>query len=180
MDFTKGTAGTRSGGMSGPNGDGPNGGGADGEGGADGGGADGGGADVVRAAGGIVTRQGSNGRLEVAVVHRPRREDWSLPKGKLEPGEALEAGALREVEEETGLRCRMGQFVGYTEYVDRRSRPKIVAYWQMEVLGGSFTPNQEVDEVRWLELDAAAELLTYARDRDVLSALGELALAASA
>jgi len=135
--------------------------------------------DIVWAAGGIVVRRGARGRREVLVVHRPRRSDWSLPKGKLEPGEPPEAGALREVEEETGFLCRLGRFVGYTEYVDRRGRPKIVAYWEMEALEGSFSPNQEVDELRWLEVAVASDLLTYARDRDLLSALEEFALARS-
>jgi len=136
-------------------------------------------AGVVLAAGGIVVRHSESGRREVLVVHRPRRSDWSLPKGKLEPDEPLEAGALREVEEETGLRCRLDRFVGYTEYEDRRGRPKIVAYWAMEVLEGSFAPNEEVDELRWLEGAEAIELLTYGRDRDLISSLEEFALARS-
>ncbi|MGH9029764.1 MAG: NUDIX hydrolase [Acidimicrobiales bacterium] len=135
--------------------------------------------DLVRAAGGIVVRGGKSGRFEVAVVHRPRRTDWSLPKGKLEPGELPEAGALREVEEETGLTCRLGRLIGYTEYVDRRGRPKIVAYWRMEVLSGKFRPNQEVDELRWAEGAEALDLLTYARDRDLLTSMEEFALARS-
>jgi len=115
----------------------------------------------------------------VAVVHRPRRADWSLPKGKLEADESWEIGALREVREETGLICNLGRFVGYTEYVDRRGRPKIVAYWEMEVSEGAFSPNAEVDELRWLEVHEAMGLLSYARDRDLLSVLDDFALAAS-
>jgi 8-oxo-dGTP pyrophosphatase MutT (NUDIX family) len=136
--------------------------------------------EIVRAAGGILVRASSGGGNELLVIHRHRREDWSLPKGKLEPDEELEAGALREVEEETGFRCRLGRFVGYTEYVDRRGRPKIVAYWVMDVVEGTFAPNDEVDEVRWVRLDEAMELLSYARDRDLVAAVEELVLARSA
>lgn len=129
---------------------------------------------VVRAGGGIVLRRKADREWEVLLVHRPRREDWSLPKGKLEPGESWESGALREVEEETGYRCSLGRFVGYTEYTDRRGRPKIVAYWAMEVLEGSFVPNEEVDELRWMEPARAQEVLSYLRDRDLIDSLEEL------
>jgi 8-oxo-dGTP diphosphatase len=121
---------------------------------------------VVQAAGGlIVRRQGSH--LEIAVVHRPVHQDWSFPKGKLEGGETFEGAALREVREETGMECRLVRFVGHTAYVDRKGRPKAVAYWVMEPLGGSFHPNHEVDELRWLNLDEASALLSYPRDREL-------------
>ena len=113
-------------------------------------------------------RRSPTGRREVAVVHRPGREDWSFPKGKLEPGETFEECALREVWEETGLRCRLGRFVGHTEYRDRKDRPKVVAYWVMEIRGGTFVANDEVDELRWVGLDEADRLLSYDRDRDLL------------
>jgi len=136
---------------------------------------------IVRAGGGVVLRRREAGTWEVALVHRPRREDWSLPKGKLDPGESYEVGALREVEEETGLRCRLSRFAGYTEYVDRRERPKIVAYWVMEVVeDGIFSAHDEIDEMRWLELPQALALLTYERDKDLLLSLDELALARTA
>ena len=105
----------------------------------------------------------------MAVVHRPGRDDWSLPKGKLAPDESFEECALREVQEETGLRCRLRRFVGSTEYRDRRDRPKIVAYWLMDALDGEFAPSDEVDEMRWLELTIARRALTYERDRDLLA-----------
>ena len=127
------------------------------------------GTDVVRAAGGILIRRTRQGQLEVAVVHRPGREDWSYPKGKVEPGETFEDCARREVLEETGLRCRLGRFVGHTEYRDRKDRPKIVAYWLMAPESGFFYPNEEVDELRWLSVDEARELLSYERDRDLLT-----------
>ncbi len=91
--------------------------------------------------------------LEIAVVHRPVHQDWSFPKGKLEEGETFELAALREVEEETGMRCRLLRFIGHTEYVDRKGRPKAVAYWVMAAETGSFEPNVEVDELRWETLE---------------------------
>jgi 8-oxo-dGTP pyrophosphatase MutT (NUDIX family) len=132
-------------------------------------------AEVVRAAGGVVLRHDDADGVEVAVVHRPLRQDWSLPKGKLDPGETLEACALREVEEETGLRCRLGRPAGATAYRDRRGRAKTVAYWLMEPVGGGFRPSDEVDEMRWLDPDDAIELLTYGRDRELLAAAVRLA-----
>ncbi len=135
--------------------------------------------EVVRAAGGIVLRHIAAGRREVAVVHRPGRDDWSLPKGKLAADESFEECALREVQEETGLRCRMGRFVGYTEYRDRRDRPKVVAYWLMDVLDGEFAPSDEVDEMRWLELTIARRALTYERDRELIASLDAVSLAQS-
>ena len=136
--------------------------------------------ELVLAAGGILLRQAKGGRWEVAVVHRPSpRDDWSLPKGKLDPGETLEACALREVEEETGLECQVLEVVGTTEYVDRRGRPKEVTYWLMEVVAGRFAPNDEVDELHWLELDMARRALSYEHDRRLLGLLDTLSLARS-
>jgi len=126
-----------------------------------------------------VLRGAAGDRREVAVVHRPGRDDWSLPKGKLAVDESFEDCALREVQEETGLRCRMGRFAGYTEYRDRRDRPKIVAYWFMDVLEGEFSPSAEVDEMEWLELTIAQRALTYDRDRDLIASLHSIALARS-
>jgi 8-oxo-dGTP pyrophosphatase MutT (NUDIX family) len=126
--------------------------------------------DVVRAAGGLVVRR-QNGDLEIVVVHRPVHEDWSFPKGKLEEGETFEVAALREVWEETGLTCRLVRFIGHTEYVDRKGRPKAVAYWVMVPLNGAFSPNDEVDELRWLELERASHLLSSPRDRELVAVL---------
>ena len=126
--------------------------------------------DVVQAAGGlIVRRQGET--LELVVVHRPAHEDWSFPKGKLEPGETFELAALREVREETGMACRLVRFIGHTEYVDRKGRPKAVAYWVMAAEGGFFTPNDEVDELRWLRLEDASRLLSYPRDGELVAVI---------
>ena len=125
----------------------------------------------VEAAGGVVVRDGGAG-TEVCVVHRPRYDDWTFPKGKLDPGETFEDAALREVEEETGLRCSLEAELPSTEYRDSKDRPKIVRYWQMEVdEDPGFTPNDEVDELRWLPMAEARELLTYDRDGGLLDGL---------
>jgi 8-oxo-dGTP pyrophosphatase MutT (NUDIX family) len=126
--------------------------------------------DVVQAAGGLVVRR-QGGQLEIGIVHRPVQHDWSFPKGKLEPGETLDLAALREVREETGLTCDLLRFIGHTEYVDRKGRPKTVAYWIMAPTGGFFSPNEEVDELRWLRLEEAARLLSYPRDRELIAVL---------
>jgi 8-oxo-dGTP diphosphatase len=118
----------------------------------------------VLAAGGLVLRDGP----EVAVVHRPRYDDWSLPKGKLDKGEDFEQAALREVEEETGLRCRLGRPIGDTSYHDKKGRAKLVRYFEMGSCEGEFAPNDEVDELRWVPLHEAAELLSYEFDRELV------------
>ena len=123
----------------------------------------------VRAAGGVVWRRGEVGAVEVLVVHRPKYDDWSLPKGKVDGGESDEDAALREVEEETGLRCALGPELAATSYTDRNGRDKVVRYWSMSPVAGSFTPTREVDQVRWAHLDEASALLSYGRDRDVLA-----------
>jgi 8-oxo-dGTP diphosphatase len=128
---------------------------------------------VVHAAGGIPLRHAAGGSPEIALVHRPARADWSFPKGKVEPGESFEDCARREVREETGLRCRLGSFVGSTEYRDRKDRPKVVLYWLMVPEGGSFRENDEVDDLRWVDLHAARQLLSYDRDRDLLAVLAQ-------
>ena len=120
----------------------------------------------VRAGGGVLWRRGPEGP-EVAVVHRPKYDDWSLPKGKCDRGEDERAAAEREVWEETGYTVSMGPEVGSTRYLSLKG-PKIVRYWAMEVTGGEFQANSEVDELRWLPLDEAADLLSYGRDREIL------------
>ena len=122
---------------------------------------------MIEAAGGVVWRRGAGGGVEVLLVHRPRYDDWSLPKGKLDDGEAHDAAALREVAEETGLRCRLGSELASVRYLDRHGREKRVRYWAMEPVAGSFEPNDEVDEVRWVPLQDLAGLITYERDADV-------------
>jgi 8-oxo-dGTP pyrophosphatase MutT (NUDIX family) len=131
----------------------------------------GGAAATVRAAGGVITRDGPHG-AEILLVHRPRYDDWSLPKGKAEPGESDEACALREVEEETSLECALGEEVAVTHYVDARGRPKQVRYFAMTPRAGSeASPRNEVDAVRWLSPERASETLSYKRDRDIVARL---------
>jgi 8-oxo-(d)GTP phosphatase len=125
---------------------------------------------VVRAAGGVVRRVGATG-AEVLLVHRPRYTDWTFPKGKAKPGEPDDAAALREVEEETGLRCSLIEELPSTSYHDSRGRQKIVRYWTMKPQSGEFSPHDEVDAVLWLRHAEAAERLSYHRDLDVLGAV---------
>ena len=124
---------------------------------------------TVRAAGGVVVRRGPDGRPELVLIHRPRYRDWSLPKGKRDPGETDEEAALREVDEETGFRCRLGMELPSVSYTDRNGRAKVVRYWLMEREGGEFRPNHEVDEVRWVGAEEAERLLTHDRDRELVA-----------
>jgi 8-oxo-(d)GTP phosphatase len=128
----------------------------------------------VRAAGGVLWRAGAGGVLETALVHRPKYDDWSLPKGKPESGEHALETAVREVVEETGLSVVAGRRSVRTRYPvtlrDGRSVPKDVDYWLMHATG-DFVHNHEVDELRWLGLDAATELVSHAHDRAVLADL---------
>jgi 8-oxo-dGTP pyrophosphatase MutT (NUDIX family) len=122
----------------------------------------------VLAAGGVVCRSGDNGP-EVVLVHRPKYDDWSLPKGKLDPGEDFEQAALREVEEETGMRCRLGEEIGEARYRDHKGRSKLVRYWAMQPESdGGFEPNDEVDELRWVTPEQARTELTYGFDRELI------------
>lgn len=124
---------------------------------------------IVRAAGGVVIREGERG-LEIALVHRPRYDDWSLPKGKRDPGETDEQCAVREVEEETGVRCALGRELLPTRYVDRKGRAKVVRYWEMRVLGQRpFVSNDEIDALVWLPFAEAVANLTYPHDAEVLA-----------
>ena len=125
--------------------------------------------EVVRAAGGLVWRRKAEDLVEIVLVHRPAYDDWAFPKGKLQRGETEPEAALREVEEETGLRCRLGEEVGTSSYRDSRDRPKTVRYWEMTPLGGVLAPANEVDDARWVSLAEAPAALTYARDRELLA-----------
>lgn len=122
---------------------------------------------AVAAAGVVVFRPGR----EVLVVHRPRYDDWSFPKGKLDPGEHRAAAAVREVEEETGLRVRLGPPLPLQRY-PVAAGPKVVHYWVGRVIGADdvsrYQPNAEIDRVQWVDADRAAALLTYERDRGTL------------
>jgi 8-oxo-dGTP diphosphatase len=111
--------------------------------------------------------------VEVAVVHRPRYDDWSLPKGKLESDESPRMAASREVREETGARVALGRFLGQTRYRVGRDR-KVVDYFAARYVSGAFTPSEEVDSVRWLSVPAATSLLSYGHDQTVLAAFTAL------
>ena len=130
----------------------------------------------VAAAGGLVTRPGTGsgpGDIEVVLVHRPKYDDWTFPKGKVEKGETDEQAATREVREETGFDCELGAELETVRYVDGRGRPKRVRYWLMTVVGGVATvPNQEVDDLRWLSPGDATTLLTYEHDQALARQLG--------
>ena len=122
----------------------------------------------ISAAGGVVLSREGNGRTRVAVIHRPKYMDWSLPKGKLEKGESFKEAALREVEEETGYRCEELRELPSVSYLDRKARTKLVRYWLMEPIKGKFEPHGEVDELRWLTVREAGDLLTYDHDRELV------------
>jgi 8-oxo-dGTP pyrophosphatase MutT (NUDIX family) len=123
----------------------------------------------VLAAGGLLVRD--DGR--VAVIHRPRYDDWSLPKGKLDAGESFEDGAVREVWEETGVRGRIREELAPVEYVDRKGRDKLVRWYRMDVDGApdKFVPNDEVDELRWVTPAEALDLVDYDHDRALLGTI---------
>jgi 8-oxo-dGTP diphosphatase len=126
---------------------------------------------LIRAAGGVVTREGPKG-TEVVLVHRPAYDDWSFPKGKLEAGEDELEAALREVEEDTALSCRPGVDLGAISYVDARGRPKVVRYWRMDPPDGAeVRGTNEVDEARWVPTAEADSKLSYSHDRRLLRRL---------
>ena len=134
----------------------------------------------MRAAGGVIWREitvadeagATRPSGEIVLVHRPRYDDWSFPKGKLNRGEAYKRAALREVREETGLVCEPGDELPSTVYTDGKGRTKLVRYWIMRVVGVEpWAPNHEVDQRRWVPIDEADGMLTYAHDREMLAEL---------
>jgi 8-oxo-dGTP diphosphatase len=130
--------------------------------------------EAIHAAGGIIVRREHGVEPTVAVVWRELRGDWTFPKGKLDVGETYEQAACREVVEETGMTCRVARFIGTTEYLHRKGRPKVVAYFLMSEVDGEFVPNDEVDELRWCGVREAERLLTWDRDRDLLARAAQL------
>ncbi|WP_199822111.1 NUDIX hydrolase [Streptomyces sp. NRRL S-37] len=126
---------------------------------------------IVQAAGCVLWRRSPvTGELELCLVHRPKYDDWSWPKGKLKPGEDPLAGALREVAEETGHTAVPAAELPSAHYL-ANGRPKRVRYWAAEAVSGAFTPNDEVDRILWLSPDEARRHLTEARDRALVDAL---------
>jgi 8-oxo-dGTP diphosphatase len=121
----------------------------------------------VAAAGGVLIRSDQS-KPQAAVIHRPKYMDWSLPKGKLEPGEDWLEAALREVKEETGYRAEPSVELPAVSYLDRKGRRKLVRYWLMTPVDGEFEPHGEVDELRWLTREEAEKLLTYPHDRELV------------
>jgi 8-oxo-dGTP diphosphatase len=122
--------------------------------------------DEIRAAGGVVVHEG-----RIAVVHRPRYDDWSLPKGKLDPGETWEQAAVREIEEECGLRCRLEDELEPAHYTVRGT-PKTVRWWRMTVVEDlGIHPDDEVDELRWVTPAEAIVLLDYEQDMRLIRSL---------
>ncbi len=126
---------------------------------------------LVRAGGGVVHRRTNDGLTQYALVHRAAYDDWSLPKGKVDPGETDEDAALREVEEETGVPSTLGPELESTRYRDRNGRLKQVRYWLMEPVDGEvpeFRPNNEIDDVRWCSAADAGKLLSHDHDRKLI------------
>jgi 8-oxo-dGTP diphosphatase len=127
----------------------------------------------IRAAGGVLWRRvpDEDGAVEVAVIHRPRYDDWSLPKGKLGAGESELDAAVREILEETGFHVRVGRPLGVTRYAKETedgTRPKIVRWWAMQADGGDFSPTDEVDALVWLAPVVAANVLDRPTEVEVL------------
>ncbi len=119
----------------------------------------------IKAAGGVVVRAGKKGP-KVLLVHRPSYDDWSFPKGKLDPGEKFKQAALREVFEETGFDCKLHKpSLPPLLYQDGKGRSKEVRYWLMTAIAGDFAPNDEVDLIAWVRWDKVVDRLTYAKDR---------------
>ena len=122
----------------------------------------------VLAAGGVVWRRNATGEVEILLEHRKRYDDWSIPKGKVDPGESLVMTAVREIAEETGFTVRLGKFVKCVHYPLPGGREKVVYYWSAQVVGGTFCANSEVDRIAWLPIPVAATKIEYASDREVL------------
>ncbi|MFE3060047.1 NUDIX domain-containing protein [Nocardia sp. NPDC059239] len=123
----------------------------------------------ILAAGAVLWRPAADGGLEIALVHRPKYDDWSLPKGKLDPGETPVVTAVREVAEETGLNSRLGRYLGHVTYpVTGHRKLKRVDYWAARVLDGAFESNPEVDALDWRRLDTVMDALSYPMDRSIV------------
>jgi 8-oxo-dGTP diphosphatase len=127
--------------------------------------------DVVYASGVVPWRRTSDGEIEILLIHRPRYDDWSVPKGKRDKGETDELCAVREMQEETGFSGELGKALPTAMYTDHRGRPKEVAYWLMEIAAGeprAFEANDEVDELAWFRFSEAQAKLSYPLDQALL------------
>lgn len=134
----------------------------------------------IWAAGCVMARRGDKGEPEYLVVHRPRYNDWSLPKGKLNRGESFLDGALRETKEETGFSGKKPRPIGSVGYFTKAGNPKVVRWWLTDVKRGKFRPNKEVDKVKWMSLEKANKKLAYTNDRSVLDRANDMFLERSA
>lgn len=130
----------------------------------------------IWAAGGVLWRPLADDpqQVEIGIVHRPRYDDWTLPKGKTEPGEPLALTAVRELAEETGFEVRLGRFLREVNYVLANDTRKHVRYWTARAVGGEFTANHEVDEMLWCSVEEATDRLSYRLDRKILRDFTEL------
>jgi 8-oxo-(d)GTP phosphatase len=127
--------------------------------------------DLIKAAGGILWRGGPQGD-ELAVIYRGRHKDWTLPKGKLDPGESWEEAALREIREETGCNAELIHFADALFYMVK-DRPKVVLYWHMRLIGEpAFQPSEEVEKLAWMRLPEALEILSYSAEKEMLETCG--------
>lgn len=123
--------------------------------------------DVIQSSGGLIWRNASGGR-ELAIIYRKRYNDWTLPKGKLEPDECWRDAAIREAWEETGCQVEIESFAGCISYTHRET-PKIVLYWNMKLIGAChFQPTDEVDQLRWLKAEPALDLLNYPSEKELV------------
>ncbi|MFC6012873.1 NUDIX hydrolase [Nocardia lasii] len=128
----------------------------------------------IHAAGAVLWRAGADGP-EIGVIHRPKYGDWSLPKGKLDPGETPVVAAVREVSEETGLPCTLGRYLGHVTYpIPGHRQLKRVDYWAAEADDGDFAVNDEVDQLRWFPLDRVMDQLSYPMDRQIVRLFARL------
>lgn len=126
--------------------------------------------EVVEAAGGVLWKETSSGR-KLAIIHRQRYDDWSLPKGVREQGERWEETALREVLEETGFRAILGNFIGSASYlINQHCTPKVVLFWHMHAKNECrFKPNAEVDRLKWVSPKKALKILNYEDERTIIT-----------
>jgi 8-oxo-dGTP diphosphatase len=134
----------------------------------------------IWAAGCVLARTRDNGKPEYLIVHRPRYDDWSLPKGKLDKGETFLEGALREVKEETGFTGKRPRPIGSVGYLTQAGNAKVVRWWLGDAKKGTFTPNQEVDKIKWVTLKKGLKKLVYRNDREVLDRANDMHLSKSA